>query len=93
MKHLINTDTAKLLNACTGMKLLIEEGVEQMEVCKAIRDIEEDAKMEGRMEGRMEAIEVLVEALQKLGQTSESILQTLMEGFSISESEAKKYMK
>lgn len=84
----INVETARLLNECVGMDISIEEGVDQMEVCKATKGFRE----EGRLEGRLEGIQILIATLQELGQTNDFIIKTIMEKFSMPESEAKKYI-
>lgn len=86
----ISIETARLLNECIGMKIPITGKEEtHVKVCKAVRDIEENAKMAGMLEG----VTILVSTLQELGQTNEFILKTIVEKFSMSEEEAEKYIK
>ena len=43
-----------MINIVTGSELKFENGEESVDMCKAIYDIREDAKLEGKLEGRLE---------------------------------------
>lgn len=82
----LNIETARLLNECVGMSIAIKEGGEEkMEMCKAMKGIKE--------EGRTEAILITISTLQELGHSSEVIIKTLADKFSISEKQVEEYMK
>ena len=85
----INVETARLLNECVGMNIVVEKGANQMKVCEAVKGFRE----EGRLEGRLEGIQALVKTLQEMGQTNDFIIKTVVEKFSLSEKEAMKYIK
>ena len=50
----ISRKTADMINIVTGSELKFENGEESVDMCKAIYDIREDAKLEGKLEGRLE---------------------------------------
>lgn len=86
---MINVDTARLLNECVGMKIPIEKGEDKVEVCKAVKGIEE----KGRQEGKKETLRVMIKTLQELGHTKEDIVNIIMDKFSMTEDEILKYIE
>jgi hypothetical protein len=63
LKEIVNKDdvyknisrrTANMINIVTGSKLVIDNGKEKVDMCKAIQEMREDARLEGRNEGRSE---------------------------------------
>ena len=44
-----------MINIVTGSELKFENGEESVDMCKAIYDIREDAKLEGKLEGTHDA--------------------------------------
>jgi hypothetical protein len=63
LKEIVNKDdvyknisrrTANMINIVTGSKLVIDNGKEKVDMCKAIQEMREDARLEGRNEGLIE---------------------------------------
>jgi len=63
LEHILSTDTrfkaiereaAVLINTVTGSNLPLDTTLEVTDMCKAINDIREDARLEGHLEGRLE---------------------------------------
>lgn len=52
----VDVETVKLLNACTNVKIPIEEGEEKVNMCKGWEDLIEEEREEGRAEGRANMI-------------------------------------
>lgn len=65
----------------------------RMNMCTAIREMMEDSKSEGRMEGRMEVIGVMIKTARKYHASDEEIIEQLMTELSVSEDEAREYLK
>ena len=50
----ISRKTADMINIVTGSELEYETGKDEVNMCKAIQGIKEDARLEGRLEGARE---------------------------------------
>ena len=63
-------DTANLINVMAGLKLDLERwkersGMEELEMCRAWKELLEDAREEGKEEGRKEELAVAARMLRK----------------------------
>lgn len=65
----------------------------RMNMCTAIREMMEDSKSEGRMEGRMEVIGIMIKTARKYHASDDEIVEQLVTELSISEDEAREYLK
>lgn len=79
---------------CTNVKTLVEiideyRHVKGISMCTAIREMMEDNKSEGRME----VMGIMIKTARKYHATDEEIMEQLMTELSISEDEAKEYLK
>ena len=86
--RMINLETAQLLNECVGMEIIIKDREEKVDMCEAVKAI----KLEGRLEGRLEGIDALITTLRELGHDESIVLEKIVEKFSVTEEEAKRYM-
>ena len=66
----VDTDTVRLINACTKGKLPIEEK-EETDMCKGLEGIREDGRLEGKLEGI--ALTKKVYKLERDGKSAEEI--------------------
>ena len=55
--HNIKQKAGRVINAITGAGLMMDESVEYVDMCKAIQDMREEAKLTGKQEGREEGRE------------------------------------
>jgi SHS2 domain-containing protein len=88
----LNIESVTIINALTNSNLKIEEGKDEIHMCKALDDLIEDGRNEGRSEGveigRQEGIAALISICREFGVGDKEIINRLMEKFSLSKEEA-----
>ena len=80
----LNIESVTIINALTNSNLKIEEGKDEVQMCKALDDLIED----GRNEGRKEGIVALISICREFGIGDNEIITKIMEKFAITEEEA-----
>ena len=88
----LNIESVTIINALTNSNLKIEEGKDEVHMCKALDDLIEDGRNKGRSEGveigRQEGIAALISICREFGVGDKEIINRLMEKFSLSKEEA-----
>ena len=88
----LNIESVTIINALTNSNLKIEEGKDEVQMCKALDDLIEDGRNEGRNEGRIEGIKEGIRALislcREFGIGDNEIITKIMERFAITKEEA-----
>ena len=64
-----------------------------MNMCKAERELCEEARNQGMAEGRAKGIQVYVSKLRRLGVAEEDILAALVEDFQLSTDQARAFLQ
>ena len=81
----VSRETANLINIVTNSGIEIKENEEVIDMCKAVKEIKE----EGRLEGREETI---VDSIQKLMRTMTLTAQQAMEALEIPPADQQRYL-
>ena len=95
---ILNRESITLINELTNSNLKIEDGRENVQMCKALEDLIADGieagRQEGREEGRQEgAIIGFITACREFDKTDEEIMQLITEKYSINKLEAERLMQ
>lgn len=82
-----------VLQVCIAAnRKIVEELKGEESMCQALREIMKPELEQSRKEGLEEGIGVTVSILRGLGQTEESIKESIMENYALSQDAAEKYM-
>ena len=89
----LNIESVTIINALTNSNLKIEEGKDEVQMCKALDDLIEDGRNEGRSEGieigRQEgSIIGFITACREFDKKDTEIMELITEKFAITEEEA-----
>ena len=98
----LNIESVTIINALTNSNLKIEEGKDEVQMCKALDDLIEDGRNEGRsegieigrQEGRQEgSIIGFITACREFDKKDTEIMELITEKYAITNQEAERLMK
>ena len=94
----LNIESVTIINALTNSNLKIEEGKDEVQMCKALDDLIEDGRNEGRSEGieigRQEgSIIGFITACREFDKKDTEIMELITEKYAITNQEAERLMK
>ena len=98
----LNIESVTIINALTNSNLKIEEGKDEVQMCKALDDLIEDGRNEGRsegieigrQEGRQEgSIIGFITACREFDKKDTEIMKLITEKYAINSREAERLMK
>ena len=90
----LDVKAAKVIKVCANIDIQINEGEKVVDVCKAVRDMNEKARQEGLQEGRQEArLETLLADIKNAMEFFHVSMEEAMKGLKVTEEDRAILMK